>query len=425
MKVDFLHYLWKFRKFDLSNLRTSNYESLTILHPGHQPETESPYFFNAQIIIEGQQWVGNVAIGVNSSDWHRQTHRKPSDNLILYVAWEHDTTIYRNDGSSISVLPIKTFVPDRLLQKYLLLLRPKSWIFCETQLCEIDPFILRHWQQRLFFERLERKSEPILQLLEQTKHDWEAVLFGLLAKNFGLNTNGSSFLKIAQSIPFAVIRKESHEPQNLEALLFGQSGLLAKDNQDPYCNDLKARFDYLSHKYRLAKPQTAPVQFFRHRPDNFPTIRLSQLANLYAGRQQLFSQTIEAVSVIMLYQIFGISAARYWKTHYRFGRASPEKEKQLSKRFIDLIIVNTVIPLQFAYAKSRGAENIDAIVGLVEQLSPENNTVIEKFGRFGWKAESAFASQSLLQLKSDYCDNGKCTQCAIGIELLKSNPIKV
>ena len=178
----------------------------------------------------------------------------------------------------------------RLLRTINLLMSPKSWIFCEKQLIDIDEFALKNWQERLFFERLERKSQPIFDLLEQTNQDWEAVLFCLLAKNFGLNTNGEIFFKIAQSIPFSIIRKESFEVENLEALLFGTAGLLDSEKEDNYFKDLKFRYYYLLHKYQIEKHLIEPVQFFKHRPDNFPTIRLSQLANLYHSQQNLFSK---------------------------------------------------------------------------------------------------------------------------------------
>jgi hypothetical protein len=286
-------------------------------------------------------------------------------------------------------------------------------------LVSIDSFILLNWQERLFFERLERKSKPINELLESTKQDWEAVLFCLLAKNFGLNTNGDSFLKAAISIPFSIIRKECNDLQNLESLIFGISGLLEIEKEDVYYKNIKSGFDYLIHKYHLKPTHINPLQFFKHRPDNFPTIRLSQLANVYHQHQQLFSKIIEENSVKNIYKIFNVAVSEYWETHYQFDKVSPKKKKALSKSFIDLLIINTIIPLQFAYLKSQGKEISENLISLLNQVSPENNAIMDKFSLFGIKPKNAFESQSLLQLKNEYCNKSRCLECAIGMELLK------
>jgi hypothetical protein len=276
------------------------------------------------------------------------------------------------------------------------------------------------WQERLFFERLERKSKPIFDLAESTLHDWDAILFCQLAKNFGLNTNGDSFYNMANSIPFSIIRKEGNDLFNLESLLFGIAGLLEINKEDHYYKKLKTNFDYLVHKYQLESNSFTPLQFFKHRPDNFPTIRVSQLANVYYCQQQLFSKIIKADNVVAIYEIFDKSVSEYWETHYQFDKISPKKKKALSKSFIDLLIINTIIPLQFAYAKSQGKEISEKLISLLNQVQPESNAIIDKFSSFGLKAQNAFETQALLQLKNEYCNKSRCLECTIGMELLKS-----
>ncbi len=423
MKEDFLHYLWKFKKFNTLNLKTFNGEEITIVNIGQYLELAGPDFFNAQIIIGDQKWAGNVEIHLKSSDWYVHHHERDSayENVILHVVWEHDTEIFRGNNTEIPVLELKKHVDATTIANYQSLITPKSWIFCEKQLKEIEDFTIRNWQERLFFERLERKSKPIYELLEQTNNDWEAVLFCLLAKNFGLNTNGEIFLKITQSIPFSIIRKESFEVENLEALLLGGAGLLAIEKEDNYFKDLKFRYFYLLHKYQLEKKIVEPVQFFKHRPDNFPTIRLSQLANLYYDQHNLFSRIITSTSVKSIDEIFEISVSNYWQNHYQFDKESPKKKKQFSKSFIDLIIINTIIPLRFAYAKSQGKEISEDLIQLLNEVASEKNAIIDKFSSFELKSKNAFESQSLLQLKNEYCNKSRCLDCAIGMELLKKS----
>jgi len=422
MKEDFLHYLWKFKKFDVSNLRTSNDQAIAIVNSGQYLQLAGPDFFNAQIIIAEQKWAGNVEIHLKSSDWYVHHHETDDayDNVILHVVWDHDADVFGKNNIEIPVLELKNYVPQETIGNYQSLMSPKSWIYCEKDLNTIDDFVVKNWQERLFFERLERKSIPVSQLLENTQQDWEAALFLLLAKNFGLNTNGEAFMNIAQNISFDIIRKEGFELENLEALFLGFAGLLEGEKEDNYFNDLKFRFYFLLHKYQLEK-QIASVEFFKHRPDNFPTIRLSQLANLYFTHQNLFSKITEAKTVAEIEAIFNVSVSEYWKIHYQFDHESPKKSKRLSKAFIDLIIINTVIPIQFAYAKSLQDDIPEEIISLINQLEPEDNAVIQKFDSFGLPSKNAFESQSLLELKKEYCDKHRCLECAIGLELLKRN----
>jgi hypothetical protein len=421
VKEDFLHYVWQYKKFDFSNLTTVSGEILIIVNSGQYLKQSGPDFFNAQIIIGNQKWAGNVEIHLKSSDWYLHQHENDDhyNNVILHVVWEHDTPIFRKDNSEIPTLALKPYVDNTILNQYLSLATPKSWVYCENQISEVEEFIFKNWQERLFFERLERKAIPIEELLQETNNDWEAVLFYKLAKNFGLNTNGEIFFKMAKSIPFSIIRKEHFEVENLEALFFGKVDLLPIVAEDFYGKDLKNRAAYITQKYRLKNTFVEPVQFFKHRPDNFPTIRLAQLAMLYHKQQNLFSTIVSAHSASDFYKLFEVGVSPYWETHYQFEKESPKKKKQFSKSFIDLLVINTIVPFQFAYAKSQGKDISEQLLQLMETMAPEKNIIIEKFSNFGIPSKSAFETQSLLQLKNNYCNHSKCLQCAIGTQLLK------
>lgn len=422
MKEDFLHYIWQFKKFNVTGLKTVQGQDIEIINSGQYLQQAGPDFFNAQVIIAGQKWAGNVEIHIKSSDWyaHHHEHDQAYDNVILHVVWEHDVEVMRKDNSELPVLELKHYVDTQTLLNYNLLAASKTWIYCEKELENLNSFVLENWKERLFFERLERKSLPVLELARQNGNDWEAVLFCFLAKNFGLNTNGEIFYKIASSLPFNVVRKESFESENIEALLMGRAGLLEGEKEDVYFKNLKSRYDYIKHKYRVEPVYIDTVQFFRHRPDNFPTIRLSQLAMLYHTHQNLFSKIITAKTLQEIRSVFNVKASEYWQTHYQFDKESPRKQKGLSASFIELIIINTIIPFRFAYAKSTGQEPGEELIELLKQLAPEKNSIIDKFRFFKTPVNSAYDSQSLLQLKNEYCNNKRCTQCAIGLQLLKA-----
>ena len=421
MKEDFLHYVWKYQKLTSLELQTVKGETISILHPGYYLETAGPDFFNAQIIIANQKWAGNIEIHVKSSDWYLHNHERDIayNNVILHVVWEHDSDVFAPNNQEIPVMELRNYVDKELLLLYKNLIAQKSWIYCENQIKEVNSFVVSNWQERLFFERLERKSQYVFDNLVVTQNDWEAVLFLLLAKNFGLNTNGVSFFKIAQSIPFSVIRKEASDLQNLEALFFGMAGLLDYDKEDTYFKDLQFRFYYLLQKYAIEKVNIEPLQFFKHRPDNFPTIRLSQLASLYHQEKHLFSKITNEFSLPLLYERFAVTTSEYWQTHYQFDKISPKKSKKLTKSFIDLLLINTIIPIQFAYAKNQGKEITEELIALMQSLDSEKNAILDKFKSIGISTKNAFEAQTLLQLKSEYCNKSRCLDCAIGSELLK------
>ncbi|MFC6096834.1 DUF2851 family protein [Flavobacterium qiangtangense] len=422
MKEDFLHHIWQFKKFDFSNLETAQAEKLTILNSGQYLQKAGPDFFNSQIIIGNQKWAGNVEIHLKSSDWYVHHHENDTnyENVILHVVWEHDTEVFRKDNSEIPVLELKKYVSKKTLENYMDLTSSKTWIFCEREISNVNDFVFKNWQEKLFFERLERKSFPIQKILKETENDWEATLFCAIAKSFGLNTNGEIFMRIAQSVPFSIIRKESFEVENLEALFFGRTGLLDFESEDLYFKDLKFRYNYAFTKYQLQKVYIDPIQFFKHRPDNFPTIRLSQLANLYHSRLNLFSSVIHAESLPEYYKIFKIEVSDYWKMHYQFDKISPKKRKSLTTSFVDLLLINTIIPLKFAYEKSQGKDISEELIDLLESIQSEKNVIIEKFSNFGIQSKNAYESQSLLQLKNEYCNHKRCMECAVGLELMKS-----
>lgn len=421
MQEDFLHYIWKHKKFDSLKLKTFNGKLISIVSVGQHNLNSGPDFFNGQLKIENQLWAGNVEIHIKSSDWFVHNHEidKAYDNVILHVVWEHDSEIFRKDNTVIPTLELKSIVAQDTLQNYQKLFsKNRKWINCENDFAAVDNFVLHSWLERLYFERLERKSIEIESLLKQSAKNWEAVLFKLLAKNFGLKVNGDAFLSLANSLDFSVIRKTQSNLLSLEALFYGQFALLDSDVQEPYFLELKKEYHFLSNKFKLSHQGVLPLQFFRLRPPNFPTIRLSQLANLYHTHSNLFSQIINANTIEELYQLFLVSTSQFWETHYTFNKESRKSIKNTSKAFIDLLLINTIIPLKFSYAKHQGKDINDNLVMLMQQLKSEKNTIIEKYNSLKKVSISALQSQALLQLKNEYCDKNKCLQCAIGNALI-------
>ncbi len=426
MREDLLHFIWKYKKMQLADLTTSKKESVSILEFGTHNHLAGPDFFNSRINIDGQLWAGNVEIHIKSSDWYAHRHEEDSnyDNVILHVVWEDDASIFRKDGSEIPTLELKNYVSQELLTVYQNLLYKKKYNFinCETSISDVKNFIVQNWLERLYFERLERKSELIFDLLVKSKNNWEQVLYTMLFKNFGLKINGEAFLSLANALDFEIVRKLQPSIDQLESAFFGMSQLLKDDTiVDTYYLSLKKEFEFLEHKFDLQNSRVLSPEFFKLRPSNFPTIRLSQLANLYGTHHALFEQVINSSNLKTIYSIFDTSASPYWKDHFTFGKSSKKSSKRITKRFIDLLIINTILPLKFCYAKYLGKDINDEILDIITQIEREQNSIITNFKTLGFVVDNAKESQATLQLYNEYCAKNRCLECAIGNSLLKGN----
>jgi hypothetical protein len=422
MKEDFLHYVWKYKVFSQVDFKTTNKEPLTILKSGLHNKNAGPDFLNAQLKIEGQIWIGNVEMHTKASDWYLHNHEMDEnyDAVILHVVWENDAVIFMKNNKPLPTFVLKDFVDASVLNNYRkLFLTPTNWIPCKDAIVTVDEFTFSNWKERLFFERLERKSNEISGLLQQENNNFEAVLFQLLAKNFGLKVNAGAFLRLAQSIDFYIIQKVGFNKNQFAALLFGQAGFLEEEVEDEYYQQLKREYSYIKHKFKLNAISKNEFSFFRMRPNNFPTIRIAQLVSLFNTHQNLFSKLMAINNLKDFHELFAVEIHPFWKTHYNFEAISKPSPKKLTSSFVDLLIINTIIPLKFLYEKSRGEMNTPSFLKLLKNIKSEKNNVISKFSEIGVGAKNAFETQALLELKNKYCAPKRCLECAIGNTLLK------
>lgn len=424
MKEEFLHFIWQYKLFDVNNLKSELNETIQVVKAGLRNTNAGPDFLNAQLKINDQLWVGNIEIHINSSDWYAHKHEqdKNYDAVILHIVWQHDSEVFMKNNHPIPTLNLKNVVDESLLKNYQKLFsKQPCWIPCEKQITTIDSFLMGNWLERLYLERLENKSVLIKELLARSNNDYEAVLFQLLAKNFGLKINGDAFLQLVQSFSFSTLRKVCFNEQELSALLFGQGGFLEKDVENEYFIQLKKEYDYLKYKHNLEPIANNLFQFFRMRPTNFPTIRIAQLVALFHKHQNLFSKLMQLNIIEDFYKLFSVEVNDFWKEHYTFETESKKTLKKLTKSFVDLLLINTIIPLQFVYKQSKGEEvNEEDFFKLIKQIKPEKNSIIDKFSDLKIGVNNAFDSQALLELKNNYCTEKHCLQCAIGNHLLRA-----
>lgn len=426
MKEDFLHYLWKFKKFTFAKAETTSNKQITLVSVGQHNLLAGPDFFNASLHIDGQLWAGNVEIHIKSSDWYAHGHETDVayDNVVLHVVWEHDVDVYRKDNTAIPTLELKDFVSKEALSNYKALFaqRPSTWINCDNDLPEVPEMLQVNWLERLYFERLERKTKSIKPIFNYVHMDWEATLFVLLMRGFGTKVNANSFQSLAEKVTFSVVRKCAQSPFQLEALLLGLGDLLSDTAVDSYSLQLQGEFEFIKHKYHLEIDGILPIQFYKLRPDNFPTIRLSQVAQLYNAQGNLFQKLMSAVCVKEMYELLSVKASPYWDTHFSFGKSQKARVKKLTKSFMNLLIINAIIPLRFFYGQHTGKDESEVLLEMMQAIPAESNTIIKKYNSKRPKATNAQETQALIEMHSEYCKPNKCLSCAIGNFLIGKTP---
>ncbi len=425
-----LHYVWKHKLLPLNTLTTTDGREVEVLDPGLHNRNAGPDFFNAKVRIGGTLWVGNVEIHLHSSEWYAHGHDKDSryNNVVLHVVEEADTDVLTDDRRYLPQVELK--IPDSVRQHYHELLTTDHYPPCYRIIKDLTPLLVHSWMAALQTERLEQKTQAIGERVRQCDGSWEDAYFQTLARNYGFGINGDAFEQWARNVPLSAVGKHRDDLFQVEAIFMGQAGLLELNTipahyqrdalNDGYFAKLRNEYQYLAHKFDM-KPMDASLwNFLRLRPQNFPHIRLSQLANLYYQRKAGLSELLECNTVEQLKQLLSSHVTPYWETHYTFGSLSAKNEKHLSYGSLNLLLINTAIPMLFAVGRHRHKEELcDRAFDLLEQLKPENNYIIRMWQQCGLPVHSAGDSQALIQLKKEYCDRRDCLRCRIGYEYLK------
>lgn len=421
MTEDFLQFIWEQRLFETNNLETTDGEKLEVVEPGTRNTDSGPDFFNAKIRIDSTLWVGNIEIHRNSSDWMRHHHNTDGayDSIILHVVDNFDKPVHRKSGSTIPAL-VLTY-PAHILENYRQLLAARTWIPCQARFHAIDPFVLKIGFNRLMIDRLQDKTTEILERLALNQNNWNETFYQFLARNFGFKTNALPFELLAKSLPVSILGKHKNNLQQIEALLFGQSGLLNMELfGDDYFLNLRAEYEFLSKKYRL-KPVAGHLwKLLRLRPVNFPTVRIAQLAALIHQSSGLFSEILETDQLTQLQKLFDVRASAYWDHHYKFSYPSKNSSKHLGDSAVNNLIVNTIVPFLFVYGEQNNKHYLkDRALDWLEKMPAETNSVITKWEGLGIQPQSAFETQALLQLKNRYCSERRCLKCHVGNKIIR------
>ena len=427
-----LHYVWKHRIFPLKQLHTTGGETLEVIDPGLLNNNAGPDFFNAKVRIGGTLWVGNIEIHLRSSDWQRHGHTGDDayNNVILHVVEVADCEVVTADGKLLPQLQLP--IPNSVRENYAQLCQTDDYPRCWRIVPQLQKLTVHSWMSALLAERLQERSERCLARLKAVEGDWERALFITLARNFGFGINGDAFETWARKFPLHAAAKHLDDAFQMESLFLGTAGLLEHEaipasaqvaaETDNYLLRLRKEYSYLQHKFQLDEPARAGWRYLRLRPQNFPHLRLVQLAQLYHRGTAGLSTLLHATTREELHDAFETSATPYWQEHYLFGMPSTLSEKRLSAASRDLLIINTVCPILFAHGQAHNdEEEQEQAVTLLEQLKPEQNFIIRQWQQCGLTVSTAADSQALIQLKREYCDRHDCLRCRFGYEYLKNH----
>lgn len=415
-----LHYVWKHKIFPLKELKTTTGQQVEVIDTGLANTDAGPDFFNAKLKLDGVLWIGNIEIHERSSDWFKHGHHADAgyNSVILHIASEIDTEISRSNGERIP--QIQLICPEAVRTNYKELLETDSYPPCYRIIPSLPPFTAHSWMTALQMERFEQKATLLNERLKRCQGNWEDAFFITLARNFGFGLNGDAFETWAHQLPFRAVDKHRNDLFQIEAIFFGQAGMLEDSDGDGYYLRLKKEYTYLQHKFELIPMDASLWRFLRLRPANFPHIRIAQLACLYHRAYGLLSRIMETETLQGVRDILKGGTSEYWLTHYTFGGSSPSRPKTLSNTSLDLLIINTVVTFLYAYGLHKGNRVLCARAGsFLEELKAENNYITRMWEQCGMKASNAADSQALIQLKKEYCDKKKCLYCRIGYEYLK------
>lgn len=421
MQEKLLHTIWQYSLYNSVGLKTIDGEPVTVIFPGRLNSNAGPDFLEAKVKIGKTLLAGHVEMHVNSSDWDKHGHTSDPayKNVILHVVYTYDSS---SGPANVPVLCIAPCIAKEIILRYNYLAYAKTTVPCASRLDKVKPITKYAWLTRMLAERWEEKQSGWQQLLQEASGDWSTLLYWKLAANFGFKINSDAFLALARSLPLTVLAKHRENLLQIEALLFGQAGMLSGEVEGVYPNALKTEYTYLAHKYQLEPILLHSWKYLRLRPANFPAVRIAQFAALVHRSVHLFATVVSRNSISDILPLFDVTASHYWETHHNFGEESGKPgKKRLGKVSVHNIIINTVAPLTYLYARQHGTEQQqEAALKMLDDLNPEINHITEMWEKAAWPSENASQSQAHIQLYNNYCSKKRCLDCAIGLSLVKS-----
>lgn len=423
MKEDFVQSVWKFQLFNQKEFNSESGQFIRIVHPGYEHQNAGPDFISAKIYIDEILWVGNVEIHVNSQEWYAHKHHLDAayNNVILHVVFNSDgKPCFTQNGLLLNTLVLEPYIDNSVLNNYEHLAEDLRVLPCVTWWNAIEPSIVEHWLARMCVSRLESKAQELSSRLHTLNRHWDQLFFEILARQMGFHVNSDPMERLARSIKTEWIQKMCDQELSVDALFFGQAGMLNRTFKDDYPNQLKEEYQFLTKKYNLQSIEASTWKFSKLRPLNFPTIRIAQLSAIVQHHPKFFTECIELNEPTSILNYFDVEINAYWDTHYTFDSESASRKKYIGKESINQLILNTLCITWVLYANvTNSPEYAQKAMNLMEMMTLENNRYVTMFNDVSYEFKNSVHSQGLRYLWEYYCNDKKCLNCSIGIQGLK------
>ena len=423
MDESLLHYFWRNKIFATVPLRTTDGRELRILRGGNPHQDAGPDFKQALIKVDGLTWAGDVEIHLRASDWlhHGHQHDEKYGSIVLHVVYEEDIGL----SLPCPTLELKSYIPPEMIAEYEKLSRSLELLPCRSFLPSVTTLQFTELLSRLAAERCERRKQEFFDTLRNCHDSWHEAVFRRFVVSFGFRTNAAAFELLARSLPYKYVLKHKDSRLQVYALVFGQAGMLEAERtgdleKDSYYRMLQDEYRYLRYKYGLSSIPVKTWNLLRLRPQNFPCVRLAQLSECLYRSPDLIEQLLHCQKVESLAHISDFIPNEYWETHRHFGKSCPPHSCQIGEQTVNLLVINTVVPVRLAYATFHGDDTMkEEVFSLLEEVSFENNVITRQYVKAGFSDGSALHSQGILELYKQYCIPKQCLRCDIGCLIMK------
>ena len=414
LDTDLLALVWREGLFSTEGLVTTDGRSVEIRDRGER--TDSPDVYSGcEVVIDGVVFRGAVLLCCGDLPALEYGGSKMSDEVVLQIVPASSGFICRSDGSFVPQLRLDC--PEAVVRTYERLRTGSRENQCGYSIVTLDGFRRETLFTRLLLERFERKYNDLRTIHASTDRNWNETFYILLFRSMGAETYKNPFTRLAYAVPYVYVTRERTSLVSVEAMLLGGAGLLDGATDDEYGMKLREEFAYLSRKYDI-KPLRRMVWNLdgRHRPSGTPVLRIAQLAAFLTQQEFVFSNIINCRTVDDLRRLFCAEASAYWTDHYALGRRSSKSSpKRMGEMMVDILGINLVAPLIFAYGRDTGDDNLcEVAIELLSKIPPERNTYIRRWVEAGVVPVNAFESQAMLQLSRVYCEKKLCALCPVG-----------
>ncbi len=367
---------------------------------------------SAEIEVNGRIVCGDILFFDKLSEWNSYARKNPNHSFGVAAV-----VINIKDVASVSLsnLVIRCVIDANLLDDVLERVNSKREL-CIGILSRQPSIYRRGFYERLIIERVEGKSNDVIKLYEECG-SWERVFITMLFIYLRPSDTKAraALTTLARNINIDIITNQLADREEIEAYIFGLSGLLHGDTEDEYLNKLLQIYKDICEKNKIRHFTTYN---WRGVDMHKLYINLAHLASFFSKKISFIAEIAYENKIKNLHSLLKCEASPYWKRHKDFasGEQKANRTITISTKQIERTIINVIVPTVIAYHKSVGdadAKAIEKMIELLAEVAAEDNAVVKGWQREGLTVKSAYESQAIIQLHKQYCNSSRCLECLL------------